>query len=97
MRTEGFFGSLGQILGSAIRFVLDLVSGGLNGIWQAIDEFFQGLARALGMNASIFGFIVLALGLMMLYSGIRAFWNRAFIKGIIWLVLGLTLMSWLIY
>ncbi|MFK0890285.1 hypothetical protein [Pseudomonas paraeruginosa] len=96
MGTEGFFDGLGEMLGRAIRFVVDLLSGLLGGIWSAMDDFLHGLARAIGMDASLFSFVFLVLGLL-LYSGIRAFMRRSIIGGIIWTVLGLIVMSWLIH
>ncbi len=53
MGTEGFFDGLGEMLGRAIRFVVDLLSGLLGGIWGAMDDFLHGLARAIGMDASL--------------------------------------------
>lgn len=93
MGTEGFFDGLGEMLGRAIRFVVDLLSGLLGGIWSAMDDFLHGLARAIGMDASLFSFVFLVLGLLLLYSGIRAFMRRSIIGGIIWTVLGLIVMS----
>jgi hypothetical protein len=39
----------------------------------------------------------LILGLVLLWSAIRAFLNASFIMGFIWLVLGLWLLSWIIH
>lgn len=58
MGTEGFFDGLGEMLGRAIRFVVDLLSGLLGGIWGAMDDFLHGLARAIGMDASLFSFVL---------------------------------------
>ncbi|EPS7439372.1 hypothetical protein ACVHLG_000955 [Pseudomonas aeruginosa] len=97
MGTEGFFDGLGEMLGRAIRFVVDLLSGLLGGIWGAMDDFLHGLARAIGMDASLFSFVFLVLGLLLLYSGTRAFMRRSIVGGVIWTVLGLIVMSWLIH
>ncbi|MED5608656.1 MULTISPECIES: hypothetical protein [Pseudomonas] len=97
METEGVFDWLGQTLGKAIRFVVDLLSGLLGSIWAAMDQFLHGLARAIGMDVSIFSFVLLFLGLLLLYSGIRAFVRRSFFGGILLTVLGLIVMSWLIH
>lgn len=93
MGTEGFFDGLGEMLGRAV----DLLSGLLDGIWDAMDDFLHGLARAIGMDASLFSFVFLVLGLLLLYSGIRAFMRRSIVGGVIWTVLGLIVMSWLIH
>ena len=50
-----------------------------------------------GMDASLFSFVFLVLGLLLLYSGIRAFMRRSIVGGVIWTVLGLIVMSWLIH
>ncbi|MCY1422855.1 hypothetical protein D9M71_385520 [compost metagenome] len=96
MRTEGFFEWLGRIIGSVIRFIVDLLSGVLGGIGQAIDDFLNGLARAIGMDVSFFSLILLVIGLLLLYSGIRAFIRRSIIGGLVLTFLGLVVMSWLI-
>ncbi|AYF88903.1 MULTISPECIES: hypothetical protein [Pseudomonas] len=96
MRTEGFFEWLGRIIGTAIRFIVDLLSGVLGGIGQAIDDFLNGLARAIGMDVSFFSLILLLVGLLLLYSGVRAFIRKSIIGGLVLTFLGLLVMSWLI-
>ncbi|BAU72119.1 hypothetical protein [Metapseudomonas furukawaii] len=96
MGTEGVFEWLGRMIGTAIRFVVDLLSGLLGGISQAIDDFLNGLARAIGMDVSIFSLILLIIGLLLLYSGIRAFLRKSIIGGLVLTFFGLVVMSWLI-
>ncbi|MCO6058761.1 hypothetical protein NG726_19050 [Pseudomonas sp. MOB-449] len=96
MRTEGFFEWLGRIIGTVIRFVVDLLSGVLDGIGQAINDFLNGLARAIGMDVSFFSLILLVIGLLLLYSGVRAFIRKSIIGGLVLTFLGLVVMSWLI-
>jgi hypothetical protein len=84
------------MIGTAIRFVVDLLSGLLGGISQAIDDFLNGLARAIGMDVSIFSLILLIIGLLLLYSGIRAFLRKSIIGGLVLTFFGLVVMSWLI-
>lgn len=96
MRTEGFFEWLGRIIGTVIRFVVDLLSGVLEGISQAIDDFLNGLARAIGMDVSFFSLILLVIGLLLLYSAVRAFIRKSIIGGLVLTLLGLVVMSWLI-
>ncbi len=97
MREEAFFDWLGHTVGQAIRFIVDLLSGVLGVIWAAMDDFLHGLARAIGMDVSLFSLLLLALGLLLLYTGVRAFLRRSIIAGIIWIFLGLIVMSWLIH
>ncbi|TRX75117.1 hypothetical protein [Pseudomonas mangiferae] len=97
MHAEAFFDWLGHTVGQAIRFIVDLLSGVLGTIWAAMDDFLHGMARAIGMDVSIFSFILLALGLLLLFAGIRALMRRSIIGGIIWIFLGLIVMSWLIH
>lgn len=96
MQVEGFFGWLGHALGSAIRFIVDLFSGALGAVADAIDDFLGGMARAIGMDVSIFSFILLIIGLLFLYQGVRALLRRSIVGGVIWLLLGLVVMGWLI-
>ena len=64
---------------------------------NAGGNFIDGLSRTLGMDTSIISIIILVLGLVLLWSAIRAFMNAAFIMGIIWLMLGLWLLSWIMH
>lgn len=97
MATDGIFDWLGQTLGTLIRFVVERLSGLLDMIWNAMDQFLHGFARAIGMNVSIFSFVLLFLGLLLLYSGVRALLRRAFVGGLLLTFLGLIVMSWLIH
>ena len=97
MQVEGFFEWLGQILGTAIRFIVDALSGLFQLVSRASSHFVEGLSEALGMDTSIISIITLIVGLVLLWSAIRAFMNAAFIMGIIWLMLGLWLLSWIMH
>lgn len=96
MVANGFFTWLGESLGEAIRFVIDLLSGLFTGIGAAMYDFIEGLTGSLGMAPSLFGLIVLIVGLLLLYKGIRAFLRHAIVGGLIWTLLGLLVLSWLI-
>ena len=54
------------------------------------------MARALGMDTSIVSIAVLVIGLLFLYSAVRAFMRASIIAGVIWLLLGLWVLSWII-
>ena len=97
MQVESFFEWLGQALGSVIRFIVDGLSGLFGALTHAGSNFVEGLSRTLGMDTSIISIITLIIGLMLLYSAIRAFMRASIILGIIWLVLGLWVMSWVIH
>ncbi len=53
--------------------------------------------RTLGTDTSLISILAVIIGLMLLYSAIRAFMRASIILGIIWLVLGLWVMSWVIH
>lgn len=97
MQVEGFFEWLGQAIGSVIRFIVDGLSGLFQLMSRASSNFVEGLARALGMDTSIISIVTLILGLVLLWSAIRAFMNASIIMGIIWLMLGLWLLSWVVH
>lgn len=93
---DGFFGSVGAMLGETIRTIVEglrYLSGGLVG---AFGEFFSGLSGAMGMSPSVFNFALLVLGLMMLWGAASAFLNRAIFAGVFWLVLAVLLLGGLI-
>jgi phage shock protein PspC (stress-responsive transcriptional regulator) len=97
MQVESFFGWLGQALGSIIRFIVDGLSGLFGALTNDGGNFVDGLARTLGMDTSIISIITLIIGLMLLYSAVRAFMRASIIAGVIWLMLGLWLLSWVVH
>jgi hypothetical protein len=97
MHVEGFFDWLGQVLGSVIRFIVDGLSGLFNLLANAGGNFIDGLARALGMDTSLVSILALIVGLMLLYSALRAFMRASIVLGIIWALLGLWVLSWVVH
>ena len=97
MRVEGFFESMGEALGTPLRWIID----GLYGLFEAIADagrgFLNGLANALGMDASLLSLAALVVGLLILVSAVRALLRRAFISGVLLLLLGLWLLSLFIH
>ncbi|MBC3951630.1 MULTISPECIES: hypothetical protein [Pseudomonas] len=97
MQVESFFEWLGQALGAVIRFIVDGLEWFFNLFASAGGNFVDGLSRTLGMDTSLVSILALIVGLLFLYSAIRAFMRASIIMGIIWLVLGLWLLSWIIH
>lgn len=96
MGVNGFFESLGEAVGSVIRFIVEGLSGFLDVFGSAISSFIAGMSKALGVTPSLLSIVVLVVGLWLLYVAVRAFIRRSIIAGLIWLVLGLWLLSGLI-
>lgn len=97
MHVEGFFDWLGSAFGTVIRFIVELLTGLFDLIGNAGSHFLGGLSRALGMETSLLGMIALVIGLLFLVAAVRAFTRRAFVGGIIWLLLSLWLLSLIIH
>ena len=96
MHVEGFFEWLGQALGAIIRWVVDSLSWLFSLLGNAGGNFVDGLSRTLGMDTNIVTITALIVGLLFLYSAVRAFMRASIIMGVIWAVLGLWLLSWII-
>ena len=96
MHVESFIGNLGLWLGTLVRFIVETLNGLFGTITEAGSNFVDGMARALGMDTSIVSIAVLIIGLLFLYNAVRAFIRTSIIGGVIWLVLGLWLLSWII-
>jgi ABC-type proline/glycine betaine transport system permease subunit len=96
MGVNGFFESLGEAVGSVIRFIVEGLSGFLGFFGSAISSFIAGMSKALGVTPSLLSIVVLVVGLWLLYVAVRAFIRRAIIAGVVWLALGLWLLSGLI-
>jgi len=96
MGVDGFFESLGEAVGSVIRFIVEGLSGFFGMLGGAVSSFISGMSKALGVTPSLLSIVVLLAGLWLLYLAVRAFIRRSIIAGVIWLVLGLWLLSGLI-
>jgi ABC-type proline/glycine betaine transport system permease subunit len=96
MHVESFIGNLGLWLGTLVRFIVETLNGLFGAITEAGSNFVDGMARALGMDTSIISIAVLIIGLLFLYNAVRAFIRTSIIGGVIWLVLGLWILSWII-
>lgn len=96
MENQGFFESLGSWLGSLIRFVVEALGGVFSSLSGAGGDFLTGLSHALGMEPSFLGLLALVVGLLMLVSSVRAFMRRNWVRGVLWLLIGLWLLSLLI-
>ncbi|MDY7567881.1 hypothetical protein QN400_17370 [Pseudomonas sp. RTC3] len=97
MQVESFFEWLGQALDAVIRFIVNGLDGLFNLLAHAGGNFVEGLSRTLGMDTSLISILALIIGLMLLYSAIRAFMRASIVFGIIYLILGLWLLSWIIH
>ncbi|EXF46437.1 major facilitator superfamily permease [Pseudomonas sp. BAY1663] len=97
MRVEGFFEWLGQALGTVIRYIVEGLSDFFGLFARAGHNFLEGLSRTLGMDRSLLSLAALVVGLLLLVAAVRAFFRGAVISGLIWLLLGLWLLSWLIH
>ena len=54
------------------------------------------LFTVMGMGISGRDLVLLFGGLFLLYKGVRALLRKAFVAGVLWLLLGLMLLGWLI-
>jgi hypothetical protein len=97
MQANGFFEGLGEALGRVIRFIIDLFAGFFALIGRAGHDFLQGLSRTLGINSSFLSLVALAIGVLMLIAAGRALFRRRIVSGVVWLLLGLWLISWLVH
>lgn len=96
MDTESFFERLGEILGNFIRILVEVLTDFFRMIGQAGAKFIDGLSRALGMDPSWISILILIIGLLLLFSAIRAFLRGRVIWGLIVLLLALWALSTLI-
>ena len=94
---EDFFSWAGRTLGEIIRFVVDLLTSFFANIGDSARSFLQGLTSSLGIPVSLINLVVLVIGLWMLWKAFRALMRRAVIATLVWLLLGVVVLSWLIY
>lgn len=87
---------LGQIFGTLVRLIVDALAWVFDILSGASSAFVNGFSRALGVDSSILSIAFVVLGLFLIYLGFSSFLRKRFIRGIIWLLLGLWLLSSLI-
>lgn len=88
---------LGEVLGTIVRVIVESLAWLFDSFAGAAAAFIEGFSRALGLDSSILSVIAVILGLFLIYWGIRAFIRRRIVAGVIWVFLGLWLLSALIY
>lgn len=96
MQVEDFFEWLGRAIGGTIRLIVDLLLSFLNFFVIAGHSFLEGLSSALGINRSFLSLLTLIVGLLLLGAAIKAFTRRSVVPGLLWLLLGLWILSWLL-
>lgn len=96
MREDGFFNWLGETLGDAIHALVELLRSLFGGLYFAFHDFIEGLTGSLGISSSLFSLIVLVVGLLLLYKGVRAFLRGGVVGGLCWTLIGLFVLGWLI-
>lgn len=90
---QDFFEWLGHALGTLIRFIIDAL-GGFFGLFADIGRsFLNGLASALGTDVGLLSIIAMVCGLLLLYAAVRAGMRKAFVRMVIYGLLGLWLLS----
>ncbi|MFO7703911.1 MAG: hypothetical protein R6V43_02085 [Halopseudomonas sp.] len=87
---------LGEALGTVIRWLVDSLGWIFEVLSGASSAFVNGFARTLGVDSNVFTIVFVVLGLILIYTGIRAFLSKRIIGGVIWCLLGLWLLSALI-
>lgn len=87
---------LGSALGTIIRVVLDSLVWLFETLSSASSSFVNGFARALGVSNDLLTIVAVLLGLFLIYLGVRRFLRKRWVGGVIWVLLGLWLLSALI-
>jgi len=96
---DGFFATLGGMLGEGLRAIVAGIKwllGGLGGLGGALADFYAGLAGAMGMSPSIFNLVLLALGLMFLWGAVKALLRRSILGFLFWLFMTLLVLGGLV-
>ena len=96
MRVEGFFEWLGQALGTVIRFIVEGLAD-FFGLFARAGHNFRGVVTHAGDGRSLLSLVALVIGLLLLVAAVRSFFRGSIIGGLVWLFLGLWLLSWLIH
>ena len=87
---------LGEFFGTLVRLIVDTLSWLFGILAGASAAFVDGFARTLGIDSGILSIVAVIIGLFLIYRGVRAVIRRRLVAGIIWILLGLWLITALI-
>lgn len=91
---EGWGGSIGEWIGSAIGALLRLVADLWHALAGALQGFTEGLARGIGLpDAGIMSWILVAIGIFLLYHAVRGFMRRRILGPLVLFAIGAFLIS----
>lgn len=87
---------LGSAIGTIIRVIIDSLLWLFTALSNASSAFVNGFANALGVDSNILTIAAVILGLFLIYIGVQGLFRKRFVRGVIWILLGLWLLSALI-
>lgn len=90
---QDFFEWLGHALGTLIRFIVEALSGFFGFFADIGRSFLDGMASALGTDVGLLCIVAMVCGLLLLYAAVRAGMRKAFVRMVIYGLLGLWLLS----
>ncbi|EKE69429.1 MULTISPECIES: hypothetical protein [Oceanibaculum] len=86
---------VGEIIGAGLAWIADTVLGALDSLGAIFSDFFGGVASGAGMDdASLFAWVLLALGALFIVGALQAFIGARIVGGIFQLVIGAALIGW---
>jgi len=79
-----------------VRLIVDTLSWLFGILTGASTAFVEGFSRTLGVDSGLLSIAAVIIGLYLIYRGVRAMIGRRLVAGIIWILLGLWLITALI-
>ncbi|MBU0725074.1 MAG: hypothetical protein KJ904_17630 [Alphaproteobacteria bacterium] len=87
----------GEAIGNILAWIASGVLGIVASLGNVFDDFFGGVADGVGMSdATLFSWVLLALGVFFLIGAVQSFIRASIIGGIFQLVIGAFLIGWAI-
>ena len=97
MNDDSLLNWLGEQIGHIIRVLVDTLSAIFGNGAEGLRDFYQGLAGELGLSGSLMGFVILIIGVLLVFSAIRATLTLRLVSALIFGALGLWLLSLVIH
>ncbi|MGJ8517424.1 hypothetical protein [Carnimonas bestiolae] len=91
-----FFAQVGAAIGAVLRTLIEWVNTFFSSFGDSFKGFAGGLGDELGIGHSLFSIVMAVIGIALFVKGIRRLMAKAFISGLIWLVIGLSLLGFII-
>ncbi|WP_142847639.1 hypothetical protein [Telmatospirillum sp. J64-1] len=95
IQEQGLLDRFGEAIGRFVAWIVSLFTDTFGSLAEGVRSFFGGIARGAGLqNPGLFTWILLILGLMILYGAIRSALRGGIVGAVVQGVIGIAVLAW---